>query len=121
MMRLRVGVAVPALLLIMAPTAWAADTTPPSVPTNLHTIGTFASWPVLGWDASTDDSGVVDHYRVMVNGSQAYRPQTTSVRIDDLVRYDHVFPGHTYTIAIQAVDRAGNRSASSSSIEVTVS
>jgi len=76
---------------------------------------------VLGWDASTDNSGSINHYRVMVNGAQAYRPRVTSVKVDDLVKFLHVFPGHTYTITIQAVDSAGNRSGSSNSLQVTVS
>lgn len=121
MMKSRIAMAVSALLLLTAPVAWAADTTPPSVPTNLHEVSTFSGRPVLDWDASTDDSGTISYYRVMVDGAQAYKPQTNSVQVDDLVKYDHVFPGHTYAVAIQAVDPAGNRSVSSASIELTVS
>jgi chitinase len=120
-MILRVGLSVAAVLLVVAPSAGAvADTTPPSTPTNLREIGVFAGRQVLGWDAATDNSGSVNHYRVMVNGAQAYRPRVPSVTVDDLVKYQHVFPGHTYTIAVQAVDSAGNRSGSSNSLQVTV-
>jgi fibronectin type III domain protein len=120
MMMTRLGLTAAAVLLLTAPSAWAVpDNTAPTVPTNLRVLGAFAGRQVLGWDASTDDTGI-NHYRVMVNGAQAYRPRVTNVRVDDLVRYDHVLPGHTYTIAIQAVDSAGNRSASSAPLQVTV-
>jgi hypothetical protein len=119
---IRIGVAALAVFLIAAPSAVAAtDTVAPSAPANLRAIGAFAGQPVLAWDASTDNSGVISNYRVMINGAQAYRPRVTTVKVDDLVRYCHVMPGQTYTIAIQAVDPSGNRSASSNSMQVTVS
>jgi hypothetical protein len=120
-MMMRLGLAIVGVLLVLTPSAWAVtDTTPPSTPANLREVGVFAGRQVLGWDASNDNSGSISHYRVMVNGVQAYRPRVTSVKVDDLVRFCHVLPGHSYTIAIQAVDAAGNRSASSDSLQVTV-
>lgn len=122
MVIMRLGLAVGAGLLLFAPNVLAAtDTTPPSVPRNFREIGAFAGRQVLGWDASTDNSGSINHYSVLVNGSQAYRPRTTSVTIDDLVRYCHVSPGHTYTVAVQAIDPSGNHSASSTPLQVMVS
>ena len=118
---IRVGVAVATILLIAAPSAYAAtDTVAPSAPANLREAAAKASGQVLTWDASTDNSGVISYYRVLVNGAQAYRPRETSVSLDDLVRYQHVLPGQTYTVAIQAVDPSGNRSASSNSMRVTI-
>jgi chitinase len=119
---MRVGLCAVAILVAVAPSVGAvADTTPPSTPGNLREVGLFAGRQVLGWDASTDNSGGVNHYRVLVNGAQAYRPRVTTVKVDDLVKFCHVLPGHTYTIAVQAVDSAGNRSGPSNSLQVTVS
>jgi hypothetical protein len=120
-MVLRLGLTVVALVVGMAtPAVAAVDHTPPSVPQNFREVGVFAGRQVLGWDTSTDDSGSVNHYSVQVDGSQAYRPRNTNVRVDDLVRFCHMFPGHTYQVAVQAVDAAGNHSASSTSLQVTV-
>ncbi|WP_132122869.1 fibronectin type III domain-containing protein [Actinocrispum wychmicini] len=119
---MRLGLVVGAGLLLFSPNVLAAtDTTPPSAPQNFRQIGSFAGRQVLGWDASTDNSGSINHYSVLVNGSQAYRPRTTSVNVDDLVRYCHALPGRTYTIAVQAVDPSGNHSASSAPLQVMVS
>jgi hypothetical protein len=120
-MVMRMGLTVVALVVGMAtPAVAAVDHTPPSVPQNFREIGVFAGRQVLGWDASTDDSGSVNHYSVQVDGAQAYRPRVTTVRIDDLVQFCHMYPGHTYRVAVQAVDAAGNHSASSASLQVTV-
>jgi hypothetical protein len=107
-------------LLLGSPAASAAsaassgvDTVAPSTPTNIRQVGTFGGWPILGWDPVTDNSGQIDHYSVLVNGVQVYRPQVTTVRIYDLVTFCHVLPGRSYSIAIRASDKAGNRSGTS--------
>nr|WP_083467243.1 fibronectin type III domain-containing protein [Kibdelosporangium sp. MJ126-NF4]CEL22340.1 hypothetical protein [Kibdelosporangium sp. MJ126-NF4]CTQ89195.1 hypothetical protein [Kibdelosporangium sp. MJ126-NF4] len=123
-MRTRLAVSVTAAaagMLALAPQAWAADTDPPTAPANLRVVGTSGGQPVLEWDASADQEGTISHYRVQVDGAQAYRPRVTSVKVYDLVRFCHVFAGHTYTINVQAVDTAGNRSGPSNSMRVTVS
>jgi chitinase len=117
-------------VVVPAPAAWAVgatsltstteDTTPPSAPTNLRQIGTYAGQPVLGWDASTDDSGSIDHYSILANGTQIYRPHGLSVRVSDLVTYCHLIPGQTYTITVKAVDAASNKSAPSNALNITI-
>jgi hypothetical protein len=43
------------------------DTTPPSPPGNLNVDTVTASQVSLSWDASTDDSGIIDLYQVTVS------------------------------------------------------
>jgi hypothetical protein len=96
----------------------AQDTTAPTVPTNLRQIGVYLDQPIIGWDASSDDSGQINYYSVLANGTQIYRPRAASVRVLDLVRFCHLIPGRTYTITIKAVDSSGNKSAASAPIQV---
>ncbi|MEV4317393.1 fibronectin type III domain-containing protein [Actinocrispum sp. NPDC049592] len=109
----RVGMIVAGVLLLFTQNAWAAG----PAPSNLRQTGVFAGQPVLGWDAP---AAVVSYYRVLVDGSQAYRPRVPSVKVDDLVKYCHVLRGHTYSISVQAVDPTGARSETSESLQVTV-
>jgi len=96
------------------------DTIAPSAPADLRQIGTYGGWPILGWNASTDNSGRIDHYSVLVNGVQVYRPRVEMVRVYDLVTFCHVLPGRSYSIAIRASDGAGNRSGSSAPLAVAI-
>jgi hypothetical protein len=105
--------------LWFAAPAQAADTTPPTVPQNLHSCGTFRGNDILCWDPSTDDSGTVDHYWIRVDGQQHARPRATTYRIDDLVQLDRTTPG-PHTITVEAVDPSHNRSAPSSPLQIVV-
>lgn len=102
-----------------ASAATAADTTPPSVPQNLHSAPVRAADSTIRWDASTDNSGAIYHYWVIVDGQQRARPAATSYDLRTLVDLCRIQPG-THTVTVQAVDRALNRSAPSSAIVVDV-
>lgn len=88
----------------------APDITPPTVPTTLAAgTATMTSIP-LSWSASTDPgsnaSGVAG-YRLSQNGAPIQTLTTTSAFVPSLTC------GTTYTFTVDAVDVAGNRSASS--------
>jgi hypothetical protein len=115
-------------VVVAAPGAWAAgaptaarDTAAPTVPGNPRQMDTYNGQPVLGWSAASDDSGKIDHYSVLIDGAQAYRPRAATVRVSDLVAYCHVSQGQTYTVTIKAVDRAGNASPASAPMTLKVS
>jgi hypothetical protein len=97
----------------------AADTTPPSVPQNLRTCGVVGNQDVLCWDASTDDSGVINHYWVIVDGHQRARPRATTYEINTLVLLGRITTG-PHTITVQAVDPSLNRSAPSDPLQIVV-
>lgn len=120
-----IGTCLIAGLTLAVPAAGAAtpstDTTPPSVPQNLRPAGSDlpGSDTVVTWDASTDNSGSVAHYWVLVDGAQRARPAGTSYDIQTLLVLTRISRG-THTITVQAVDRALNRSAPSNAVLVTV-
>jgi hypothetical protein len=101
------------------PISVAADTTPPSVPQNLRDCGVVNNQVVLCWDASTDDSGVINNYWVIVDGHQRARPRATTYQIATLVALDRITPG-PHTITVQAVDPSTNRSAPSDPLPIVV-
>jgi chitodextrinase len=91
------------------------DTTAPSVPANLHSTASTSTSVSLGWSASTD-SGTnatgVAKYNVLRNGVVVAQPTTTSYTDSSLTA------NTTYSYVVQAVDGAGNVSASSSTLAV---
>ena len=91
----------------MATSACPADTTPPSTPTNLHQSGSTATSVTVSWTASTDNVGVTG-YGAYKNGSLAGSATTTSYTFNGLTC------GTSYTLAVDAADAAGNRSAQTS-------
>ena len=91
----------------MATSACPGDTTPPSTPTNLHQSGSTATSVTVSWTASTDNVGVTG-YGAYVNGTLAGSPTTTSYTFNGLTC------GTSYTLAVDASDAAGNRSAQTS-------
>jgi hypothetical protein len=106
--------------MLAAPAASAdTDTTPPSVPQNLQSTPSFAGDSTVRWDASTDNSGTIYHYWVIVDGQQRAKPTATSYDLRTLVLLCRITPG-THTVTVQAVDRALNRSAPSNAIRVDV-
>ena len=87
------------------------DTTPPSVPTGLTGSGSAES-ATLTWTASTDDRGVTA-YRVFRDGAFLSTSATPGFTDAPLA------PG-TYRYQVQAEDAAGNRSALTAGVDVTV-
>jgi len=95
------------------------DTTPPSVPTNLHVIslddGGGEAW--LGWTQSTDNTDAQNNieYEIYVNGVLSPLPVSAGIDFD----FVYTLPGvceNTFTV--KAVDQAGNTSAASAPIKV---
>ena len=89
-----------------------ADTTPPSVPTNLTGESTVSTQANLSWSPSTDNVGVAG-YHVFRNGSGAGSTSGTSYLDTGLTA------STTYTYTVTAFDAAGNVSTPSSSLAVT--
>jgi hypothetical protein len=102
-----------------APAAAATDTTPPSVPQNLRSAALSAGYVQLSWDASTDDSGSIYHYWVLVDGVQKARPAATTYKLSILGQLCQL-PIGPHTVTVQAVDHALNRSAPSAPITIVV-
>jgi hypothetical protein len=90
----------------------AADTTPPTAPTNLKATSVTTSKVSLSWTASTDNVGVAG-YQIFRNGAQIGTSSSTTYA-DSTVQ-----PQTNYSYFVKAVDGAGNVSASSNTINVT--
>ncbi len=96
------------------------DGTAPSVPGGLtgRTIGTTVS---ASWTASTDDTGV-DSYEVHLLSDAGATPSAATLKAtvtDPRATLTGVDPG-SYVLRVVAVDTAGNRSAPSAALPVTV-
>ncbi len=91
-----------------------ADTTAPSVPTNLQTSVISSSQINLSWTASTDDTAVTG-YNIYRNGIEI---TTTS-----LVAYSDtgLTAGTAYSYTISAYDAAGNTSTQATAVSATTS
>jgi GH25 family lysozyme M1 (1,4-beta-N-acetylmuramidase) len=89
-----------------------ADTTPPTAPAGL-TAQVAGSTVVLNWQPSTDSAGGAVGYHLFENGVQTYN--TTSPTFTLLNK-----PAGTYQYQVEAYDAAGNRSAKSNTVSVTV-
>ena len=89
-----------------------ADTSAPSVPTNLAVTGTTASGASLAWSASTDNVGVAG-YDVYRNGTKVGTTTATSFTDSGL----SASTGYSYTV--DAFDAAGNTSAKSGAVTAT--
>jgi chitodextrinase len=89
---------------ISAATTPCADTAAPSVPTGLATSNATASSIKLTWTASSDNTGVAG-YGAYVNGAAAGSSATPTYTFSALSC------GTNYTLAVDAYDAAGNRSA----------
>jgi chitodextrinase len=85
-------------------TSACGDLTPPSVPTDVHSVAATETSVILAWAPSTDDFGVVG-YGLFVGGFWVGRWTEPSATVTNLSC------GQTYQIAISAVDAAGNQSA----------
>src|SRR5213078_733107 len=89
-----------------------ADTTPPTTPTGLMVAATGSFGANLSWSASTDNVGVTG-YIVRRNGVQVATPATTGFADTGLS-----VGSYSYTVA--ARDAAGNVSANSASVSITI-
>lgn len=84
-----------------------ADTTPPSVPTGLNGSNTAPGVIHLTWTPSTDNSGVVDHYRVWRWSPDRDLGTVTTTTFDDTT----ATRGSWYWYKVNACDPSGNVSA----------
>jgi chitodextrinase len=99
--------------LELEPTLAPGDQVAPSQPQNLREAGVTASTVDLAWDASTDNVGVTG-YRITRNAAVA-------ATVDGLSWTDTGrTPGATYTYTVTALDAAGNASAASEPLAVTM-
>jgi len=96
-----------------AGTTPSVDTTPPSTPTGLTGAAAGSTGVNLSWSASTDNVGVTG-YIVRRNGVQVATPATTSFADTGLSA------ATTYSYTVAARDAAGNISANSASVSVTL-
>ena len=87
------------------------DLTPPSAPVNLRAENT-AYTITIAWDASTDNVGV-SKYTVYLDGAPNRRTTDLSYAITGLE------PNTVYTIEVEAMDEAGNRSEKASLVVTT--
>jgi chitodextrinase len=85
----------------------AADSTPPTVPSNLRTTGQTQTAVTLSWNAATDNVGVAG-YGYFRGSSSIGNGAGTSYAFTGLAC------GTSYTLAVDAYDAAGNRSARAS-------
>jgi chitodextrinase len=90
----------------------ALDTQPPTVPTNVRATGATPTSVTIAWASSTDNVGVTGY--TVYNGAAATGNATsTSYAVVGLSC------GATYTLAVDAYDAAGNRSAKASTTAST--
>jgi fibronectin type 3 domain-containing protein len=85
-----------------------ADTTPPTVPTNIAASNDGASTITLFWNPSTDPDSGIASYNVFRNGVQI--GNTTNVQFADAGRT----PGVTYNYTVSAINNVSLQSAPSS-------
>lgn len=98
--------------VVSATTTAATDTTAPTVPGSVSAVAASATRVNVTWTASTDAVGVTG-YRVLRDGVLVGTPTTTTYADTT------VSASTSYTYTVQAVDAAGNVSASSSGSTVT--
>ncbi len=82
----------------------AADTIPPSVPTNLAAVAVSSNQINLSWTASTDNVGVVGYY---------VYPNDATLAVTTATSFQHtgLTPGTTYNYRVSSYDAAKNNSA----------
>jgi hypothetical protein len=88
------------------------DTRKPTPPTDLSAVVNVDGSVTATWTASTDDVGVTA-YAVSRNGTELVEVPGTTATIVAL-------PAGTHYLQVQAIDAAGNRSAKTSSVTVTI-
>ncbi|QAY68702.1 fibronectin type III domain-containing protein [Xylanimonas protaetiae] len=100
------------LLLTVVPTATAADTTPPTAPTNLRVLAVTPTVVTVAFTGSTDAGGLKWY---VLRGADRQQPTTSPSRTD----FGGLKAETTYTLDVVAVDRAGNVSAPSAPVRFT--
>ena len=90
----------------------AGDTTPPTAPATLTASSSTPTALTLAWPAATDNVGVTE-YAVYVGSTRVGSTGTTSYVVSGLTC------GTTYSVAVDAADAAGNRSAKTSASVAT--
>lgn len=95
-----------------------ADTTAPSVPTNLHSTASSSNSISLAWNASTDNAGGsgLAGYKLYRNGTLA---ATITAASGTSYTDTGLSAGTNYSYTISAFDASANESAQSSSISVS--
>ena len=91
------------------------DTTPPSPPEDLRVDTVTASQVSLSWDASTDNSGIIDLYQVTVSpfaGNVVFTGATSATVVG-------LAPTTTYTFTVRARDAGWNFSQPSNAVSAT--
>ena len=86
-----------------------ADTTAPSVPSNVSISNQTGSSFQISWTASTDDSGIFK-YEVFIDGNSVGSPTVTTFNATNLT------PSTTYEVTILAEDVANNISSLSTAV-----
>ncbi len=97
-----------------------ADTTAPTIPTNLNATATSPTQVNLSWTASTDNVGVTKYnvYRVLGTGGTAtLLAQPTNTTYNDVTATANT----TYTYTVRALDAANNLSATAAKTITTPS
>jgi chitodextrinase len=97
---------------VLASTSPCADTVAPTTPGSLFETGAAATSISLSWAPSLDNVGVAG-YSVYLDGNRAGTTTFTVYTVGNLAC------GKSYTLAVDAYDAAGNRSAQSSVVAAT--
>jgi chitodextrinase len=86
------------------------DTIAPTIPQGLHTLSASDTSIVIGWNASTDNTGFVGGYKVYRNG--VYLGSRTDTSYSD----NGLSPNTTYSYQVSAYDSIPNESALSQAL-----
>ncbi len=92
--------------------AFVRDTTAPGAPSDLKVTGATLTSASIGWGASTDNVGVTG-YGIYRDGATVGVATTTAFTVPGLAC------SHTYTLAVDATDAAGNRSPKATVVAAT--
>jgi chitodextrinase len=91
------------------------DTQPPTVPTLVTAVYNGTNAVNLNWAPSSDNVGVAG-YQILKNGSPAGTVAGSTLSYGDTA----ITPGATYSYSVKAYDAAGNYSAASNSLAVSI-
>ena len=91
------------------------DTVPPTAPTELSVSNVTAYSFDLRWKESTDSSGRIPGYEVLLDGVPMGQTSKTTLHVTKLI------PNTSYKVTVKAMDASANWSETSSSLDVTTS
>ena len=83
------------------------DTFPPAAPKGLNAVATEGAINLI-WDGNSEPD-IAGYYVWRATGGQALQ-QITAEPVTDAAFFDGVRPGVPFSYAVQAVDKAGNKS-----------